>query len=283
MSGYPVISEKEFRSQQQVVLSGFYELSPFKIQSANDADVTYFLKWRECDLFAIAYNRDVSKPSKKYMISSIAIEDELVLRGLALMIYRFTHCYSLEYKTWVDCLITNYFDKIEAISKSNGLYRPRVHSPLLGGLVSRCRVLEVLKVYVEEDSITYNLVKQFLYNDFLDEDGEDFVLHYLPDLGEITYSSENLIMTEIFEKAFDKRFPGLQYYRFLNEVIINCTSIEDEKAFNLIKVCHFLEEIYLPSDIVSIGPGDLAPLSLYNDMFHLKIDRDKDVIAYRSR
>nr|GFA10341.1 NADH dehydrogenase subunit 7, mitochondrial [Tanacetum cinerariifolium] len=84
MSGYPVISEKEFRSQQQVVLSGFYELSPFKIQSVNDADVTYFLKRRECDLFAIAYNRDVSKPSKKYMISSIAIEDELVLRGLAL-------------------------------------------------------------------------------------------------------------------------------------------------------------------------------------------------------
>nr|GFB76323.1 hypothetical protein [Tanacetum cinerariifolium] len=107
MSGYPVISEKEFRSQQQVVLSGFYELSPFKIQFANDADVTYFLKRRECDLFAIAYNRDVSKPSKKYMISSIAIEDELVLRGLALMIYRFTHCYSLEYETWVDCLITN--------------------------------------------------------------------------------------------------------------------------------------------------------------------------------
>nr|GFB29140.1 hypothetical protein [Tanacetum cinerariifolium] len=56
----------------------------------------------------------------------------------------------------------------------------------------------------EEDCITYNLVKQFLYNDFLDEDGEDFVLHYLPDLGEITYSLENLIMTEIFEKAFDK-------------------------------------------------------------------------------
>nr|GEV99738.1 hypothetical protein [Tanacetum cinerariifolium] len=59
----------------------------------------------------------------------------------------------------------------------------------------------------EEDSITYNLVKQFLYNNFLDEDGEDFVLHYLPNLGEITYSLENLIMTEIFEKAFDKSFP----------------------------------------------------------------------------
>nr|GEX10222.1 hypothetical protein [Tanacetum cinerariifolium] len=163
----------------------------------------------ECDLFAIAYNRDVSKPSKKYMISSIAIEDELVLQGLSLMIYRFTHCYSLEYETWVDCLIMNYFDKIKAISKSNGLYRPRVHSPLLGGSISRCRVLEVLKVYVEEDSITYNLVKHFLYNDFLDEDGEDFILHYLPDLVKITYSLENLIMTEIFEKAFDKRKQSL--------------------------------------------------------------------------
>ncbi|GKE92743.1 reverse transcriptase domain-containing protein [Tanacetum coccineum] len=53
----------------------------------------------------------------------------------------------------------------------------------------------------------------------------DCVSH-LPDLGEITYAFDNLIMNEIFESAFDKKFPGLQYYRFLNEVLINCTSME---------------------------------------------------------
>ncbi|GKB96025.1 hypothetical protein Tco_0982162, partial [Tanacetum coccineum] len=37
--------------------------------------------------------------------------------------------------------------------------------------------------------------------------GEDFILHYLPDLGEITYAFENLIMNEIFESAFEKKFP----------------------------------------------------------------------------
>lgn len=31
--GLPVISEKEFHSQQQLVLAGFYELSPFQIFS----------------------------------------------------------------------------------------------------------------------------------------------------------------------------------------------------------------------------------------------------------
>ncbi|GJV58009.1 26S proteasome non-ATPase regulatory subunit 4 [Tanacetum coccineum] len=149
--------------------------------------------------------------------------------------------------------------------------------------LSRSRVLEVIKAYVEEDSITYSLVKQFLYNDFLDEDGEDFILHYLPDLGEITYAFDNLIMNEIFESAFDKKFPGLQYYRFLNEVLINCTSMEDEIAFDEIAGYFFLEEVNLPGYIVSIGPGDSAPLSLYNNIFHLQIDRDKDVIAYRSR
>ncbi|GJX26608.1 hypothetical protein Tco_0232904 [Tanacetum coccineum] len=109
--------------------------------------------------------------------------------------------------------------------------------------------------------------------------GEDFILHYLPDLGEITNAFENLIMNEIFESAFDKKFPGLQYYRFLNEVLINCTSMKDEIAFDEIAGYFFLEEVNLPGYIVSIGPGDSTPLSLYNNIFHLKIERNKDVVG----
>lgn len=262
---YPIISEKEFRSQQQLILSGLYELSPFQVQYLNDDGVSEFLVMRVCDLFGIAKNPfrfDKEEKSAMYMVSSIAARDELVLGGLALTIYRFTHYYSIDYDTWVEGLIMTHYEKVKAIDKSNRLYRLRVKFPLLGGSVSRCRVLEVLKVYVEEDSLTYNLVKQFLYNKFLNSDGEDFPLDYLPDLGEITFSLENLIMTEVFEKAFDQKFPGIQYYRFLNEVLINCTSIGDEIVFNERAGYDFLEEVYLPGDIVSIGPGDSAPLSL---------------------
>lgn len=282
MSGSPVISEKEFRSQQQLVLSGFYELYPFQVRYLNDGGVSDFLKRRECDLFGIAKNPLFYQSDyQSYMVSSIATKDELVLRGLALMIYQFTHYYSIEYENWVDGLLTNYLDKVKAIVQSNRLFRLKVKYPMLGGSISRCRILDVVKVYVEEDSVVYNLVKQFLYNDFLDSDGEDFPLHYMPDLGEITYAFENLLMNEIFEKAFDQKFPSIHYHRFLDEVLISCTCMEDSILFNERTLYTLLEEINLPGDILSIGPGDY-PLSLYNDMYRVKINRDKDVVVYRS-
>ncbi|GJT05980.1 hypothetical protein Tco_0840442 [Tanacetum coccineum] len=74
-------------------------------------------------------------------------------------------------------------------------------------------------------------------------------------VGEITDALEDLIMTSMFEDAFRKKFPNICYYRFLNEVLINCTCEEDEITFNESAGYALLKEIKLPGDIVSIGPG----------------------------
>ncbi|GJY63584.1 hypothetical protein Tco_0465044 [Tanacetum coccineum] len=281
-SGSPVISEKEFQSQQQLVLSGFYKLSPFQIRFLNAKGMSDFLNRGESHLFGVANDPYGDEESKSYMISSTAIKDELVLRGLARMIHQFTYYYSVEYETWVENLIIDYLKKIQLIGKSHRLYRLRIRPPLLGSAISRSRILEIVKLYIDDDSISFRLVKDFLYNRYQNEEGERCILNYIPDLGEITDAFEDLIMTSIFENAFLREFPGLCYYRFQNEVLINCTCEEDEITFNESVGYALLKEIKLPGDIVSIGPGD-SPLPLYNDIYHLKIDRDKDVIAYRSR
>lgn len=89
-------------------------------------------------------------------------------------------------------------------------------------------------------------------------------------------------MHDIFDNAFLKKFPKIAFYRFLNEVILSCTTVDDERTFNESAGYALLKELNLPGDIVSIGPGD-SPLTLYNDIYQLHIDWDKDVIAYRLR
>ncbi|GKA90127.1 hypothetical protein Tco_0811939 [Tanacetum coccineum] len=139
--------------------------------------------------------------------------------------------------------------------KSNRLYRLRIRPPLLGSAISRSRILEIAKLYIDEDSISFRLVKDFLYNHYQNEEGERCILNYIPDFGEITDALEDLIMTSMFENAFRKKFPNICCYRFLNEVLINCTCEEDEITFNESAGYALLKEIKLPGDIVSIGPG----------------------------
>nr|GEY79728.1 putative 39 kda protein in mitochondrial s-1 and s-2 dna [Tanacetum cinerariifolium] len=183
----------------------------------------------ESHLFGVANDPYGDEESKSYMISSTAIKDKLVLRGLARMIHQYTYYYSVEYETWVENLIIDYFKKIQFIGKSHRLYRLRIRPPLLGSDISRSRILE-------------------------NEEGERCILNYIPNLGEITNAFEDLIMTSIFENAVLKNFLGICYYRFLNEVIINCTCEEDEITFNESVGYALLKEIKLPGDIVSIEP-----------------------------
>ncbi|GJR46856.1 putative reverse transcriptase domain-containing protein [Tanacetum coccineum] len=87
VSGSPVISEKEFHGQQQLVLSGFYKLSPFQIRFLNAKGMSDFINRGESHLFGVANDPYGDEESKSYMISSTAIKDELVLLGLARMIH----------------------------------------------------------------------------------------------------------------------------------------------------------------------------------------------------
>lgn len=172
--GYPVISEEEFDSQLLLILEGVYELSPFRIRYRDAQGVKDFQNRSECILYGIASNNPyVDKESQIYRISSTALKDEVVLMGLARAIFQFHYYYNIELDGVVENLAMEYFDRILSIRKSTRLYRIRIRFPLLGGAISKTRVLEIVSRHISTDSITFQLVKKFLYNTYQNEEGQN--------------------------------------------------------------------------------------------------------------
>ncbi|GJZ50452.1 hypothetical protein Tco_0604642 [Tanacetum coccineum] len=261
---YQPVSPFKFDSHQQLVLSGFYTLSPFVIRFLNAEGVYKFRRHTELLLFSIVNDPYGDIDSQAFMVSSAASKDELVLLGLGRMFYQFTHGYNPLY----GCSIYN-LDKIDLnrvlyTAKVNRVYRLRITSLILGHAFSRSRILDIVNLYVDKDSISYRLVRQFLNNPCIDEHNNKCVLNYIPDLGGVTKAFEELVVNEIFEKTFLKKFPGVFYSRYLEEVIIYSTTL-DEITFNESTGYALLKELRLTGEIVSIGPGD-TPLMFYMDL-----------------
>lgn len=73
--------------------------------------------------------------------------------------------------------------------------------------------------------------------------------------GEITRVLFNIVLKDIFDREFTKRFPGIAFSRFINEVFIS-TRGNDDVIFDEKAGYALLEELGLAGKIVSIGPGD---------------------------
>ncbi|GKA35574.1 hypothetical protein Tco_0722065 [Tanacetum coccineum] len=177
---YQPVSPFEFDSHQQLVLSGFYTLSPFVIRFLNEEGVYKFRRHIELLLFSIVNDLYGDIDSQAFMVSSAASKDELVLLGLGRMFYQFTHGYNLLYC----CSIYN-LDKIDLnrvlyIAKVNRVYRLRITSPILGHAFSMSRILDIVNLYVDKDYISYRLVRQFLNNPCIDEHNNKCVVDPKP-------------------------------------------------------------------------------------------------------
>ncbi|GKB64773.1 hypothetical protein Tco_0920959, partial [Tanacetum coccineum] len=128
---YQPVSPFEFDSHQQLVLSGFYTLSPFVIRFLNAEGVYKFRRHAELLLFSIVNDPYGDIDSQAFMVSSAASKDELVVLGLGRMFYQFTHGYNPLY----GCSIYN-LDKVDLnrvlyTAKVNRVYRLRITSPIL--------------------------------------------------------------------------------------------------------------------------------------------------------
>ncbi|GKA90126.1 hypothetical protein Tco_0811938 [Tanacetum coccineum] len=256
-SGCPFISKKEFHSQQQLVLSGFYELSPFRIRFLNAKGVSDFLNRRECHLFRITNDPYGDEESKSYMISSTAIKDELVLRGL----------YSL-----------------------------RIRSPLLGSAISRSRILEIVKLYVDDDSISFRLAKDFLYNRYQNEKGErnrdteqqlaeqryvkENSLNKLNALKSTTQllKNQSIWYQQAFARLFGDRFQEPSSFSYLNTRIyfetslLNAETLHEMDSKSALSVIKVQFERFINSDLLK--PLDIYSRSFSSDREVIEIFRD---------
>jgi hypothetical protein len=93
----------------------------------------------------------------------------------------------------------------------------------------------------------------------------------MPPVGEITRVLFNIVLMDIFDREFPKKFPGIAFSRFLNEVYIP-TRGNDEVIFDEKAGYALLEELSLAGKIVSIGPGDDPLLCYYRKIVFLDSD-----------
>jgi len=147
------------------------------------------------------------------------------------------------------------------MGKVDRLYRLDLKASL--SLIPISLILDKVKPFVGDGSV-YKLISSFLYLPIIDDDGNhrsDISLGGMPPVGEITRVLFNIVLMDIFDREFPKRFPGIAFSRFLNEVYIS-TRGNDEVIFDEKAGYALLEELSLAGNIVSIGPGD-DPLPCY--------------------
>lgn len=259
---------------QQKIVSGLYVLSPLQVKVLMKEDLNKFLYDTLPDCPDIMFGAG-SDPN----IISVVMPDKkdvLVLMGLSLMLFRLSHgvlpkdCYRLEN------LVDSFYYSLQQMGKVDRMYRIDLNASLR--LIPTSLILDKVKSLVGEGTV-YKLISSLLYLPIIDEDGNhrsDSSLGCIPPVGEITRVLYNIVLMDIFDRGFPKKFPGIAFSRFINEVYIP-TRINDEVIFDYKAGYELLEELSLVGKIVSIVPGDEPLLCYYRKILFLGSDRKVNV------
>lgn len=90
----------------------------------------------------------------------------------------------------------------------------------------------------------------------------------IPKVDELTKVLFNRVLNDVFDREFAKRFPGIAFTRFQNEVFIP-TKWEDDFIFNENVGYALLEELGLAGKINSIGLCNEDPLFCYGRAIYI--------------
>jgi hypothetical protein len=258
---------------QQKIVSGLYVLSPLQVRYLKKEDLTQFLHdtLPDCPDIQLGYSSD---PDILYVVMPDK-DDVLVLMGLSLMLLR--HSYGGMPKDGYRLvnLVHTFYYSIQNMGNVDRLYRIDLMASLR--IIPISLILDKVKHFVGESSV-YKLISSFLILPIIDENGNDrsdISFGGMPPVGEITRVLFNIVLMDIFDREFAKRFPGVAFSRYLNEVFIS-TRGNDEIIFDEKSGYALLEELSLAGKIVSIGPGD-HPLQCYNRIVFLDSDSNVHV------
>jgi hypothetical protein len=249
------MSRCEFSVLQQRLLSGLLVLSPLRVKIVHEHAFPSFFHemYLRCPDFSY-----LPTIYEDYMCVVMPDEkDVLVYMGLSKKLSR------LYSGVLPEDGMKEYHQSIINMGKVNRLYRLDLTEPLLGNIISKSKILEIVKQIVGEGSICYKLIKSFLHLPFVDYDNGSYISFgdCIPPTGSLTWVLENLILKEIFDREFAKRFPSIAFSRILNQVIIPNRRI-DSYSFDETEIYALINSLSLPGFIQSIRPGD-APITLY--------------------
>lgn len=250
---------------QQEILSGLYVLSPLQIREIKMYDLALFLRETlpACPDLAIMNSLDPE------MVCAVMPdkEDVLVLMGLSVMFLRLSHGSLPKSGYRIENLLSSFYYSLQQMGKVDRLYKIDLMVSLRYLPISL--VLDKIKHFVGDGSV-YKLISSFLSLPINDNDGKnrkEILTSGIPPVGEITRVLFNMVLMEIFDQEFTKRFPGIAFKRFVHEVYI--TTRGNEKVIFNEKVGYtLLNKLGLVGKIYSIGPGD-DPLTCYKKFIHL--------------
>lgn len=264
------LSQKELCNLQQMLLSGFYTLSPLRLRRIRRDDLDDFLLATLPDYpdLTLYPSRDSSYyivvyPSKK--------EDVLVFMGLGIHLYRFTYGSVPKENYRLLDRLGLFYSSIQNMGYVTKLYRINM-DPCLQ-LIPDSLVLDGVKSFVGADSVCYKLVNSFINLETIDEEGKKICFGCMPIVGEITRVLFNLALME-FDRQLCQKYPGIAFERFIGLVFIACTDdlrIDESQVFDMIL------DIGLSCEIDYTVPGD-EPL----DCRHRKValDNEGKVVVY---
>lgn len=255
---------------QQKMVSGLYVLSPLQVKYIRKVDLTLFLHETLPDCPDIMLGTG-SDPDIIYAVMPDK-EDVLVLMGLSRMLFRLSHGSLPKDGYRLSDLGYSFYYSLQQMGKVDRLYRLDLAASLRRIPISL--ILEKVKPLVGEGSV-YKLISSLLNLPIIDDAGKNrsyISLGGMPPVGEITRVLFNIVLMDIFDREFPKRFPGIAFHRYINEVIIS-TRGNDEVIFDEKAGYALLEELNLAGKIVSMGPGDdPLPLNHYSKLLYLDSD-----------
>lgn len=234
---------------QQKIVSDYYVLSPLQVKYIKKVDLIPLLK--DCPDVMLGTGSD---PDMIYVVMPNK-DDVLVLMALSLMLFRLSHGSLPKSGYRLVNLVDSFHNCLQQMGKVDRLVKLDLRDSLR--IIPISLILDKVKPLVGDGSI-YKLIESYLFLPIIDDygnDRSDISMGGMPPEGEITRVLFNIVLKDIFDREFTKRFPGIAFSRYINEVFIS-TRGNDDVIFDEKAGYALLEELGLAGKIVSIGPGD---------------------------
>jgi hypothetical protein len=253
------ISTYKLESIQKEITAGLYTLRALRRALIKGGDLLYFLLKTIHEIPDMGFNTS-SDPDYFSVFLPADKEDCLVFMGLALSLFRLSRG-SLPlsgFKTTNSEDFGDFFKKIEKMGKVRRVYKLNLSVSL--DLIPIGLVLEKVKPFVG-DGFLYKLISEFLNIPIhgLSSDRTQGI----PLVGELTSVLFNIVLKDVFDREFSKRFPGIACCRLLHEVFLSTR--KDSVRFDKYSIYGMLEELGLDGEIWSIGICD-EPLPTFGSL-----------------
>lgn len=252
------------------ILSYLYILSPLRVKFIDKGSISSFIDENLPDCPDIMIGASHSSKKLRVMMPNNK-EDALVLTSLSVMLHRLSHGSLPKDSYRLEDRVDSLYENLQQMVSVDRLIKLDL---MVSSRTIQISVVEEKIRYVVGDDSVFQLISSFLNLPIMDEKGNNRkgLMHFsgIPEVGEITYVLLDIILMETFDRYFPKGFPGIAFYRFINEVYI---SINDKDIFDEKDVSKLLIDLGLLGNMESIRPGDEPLLCYYHKLLYLDSDR----------